>query len=92
MENIESNQQQFISKEKLIEILKGFLEKPQEEILLSELEAALQLFWESRSVETSRAALPDSDAMNKLAELIKQYKEKSKSSPPLVGGVRGGED
>ena len=79
MKNIESNQQQFISKEKLIEILKGFLEKPQEEILLSELEAALQLFWESRSVETSRAALPDSDAMNKLAELIKQYKEKSKT-------------
>ena len=78
MENIQTDQQYFIPKEKLIETLKGLLEKPQEEILFSEIEAALQPFWESHPVQTPPPAIPNSDAMSKLAELIKQYKEKRK--------------
>ena len=74
MENIPT--QDFISKEKLIETLNGFLEKPQEEILIPELKAALQPFWESHPIETPRPNISNPDAMNKLAEMIKQYKEK----------------
>lgn len=84
--------QDFIPKTKLIEILKGFLEKPEEEILLSEIEAALEPFWESHPVETLQSVVSGPEAMNKLAELIKEYKEKNKDSPPPVGGVRGGGD
>ncbi len=79
MENIQTNHQDFIPKTKLIETLKGFLEKPEEEILLSEIEAALQPFWESHPVENPRSVISNPEAMNKLAELIKQYKEKGKA-------------
>lgn len=78
MENPPINYREFISKPKLIETLKGFLEKPQEEILFSEIEATLEPFWENHPIQTPIPKTSDSEAMNKLAEFIKQYKEKNK--------------
>ena len=78
MENFSHDQQEFIPKTKLIETLNGFLEKPEEDILLSQIEAALRPFWESHPVETPQSVISNPEAMNKLAELIKQHKEKRK--------------
>ena len=73
MENIQTNHQDFLPKTKLVEALTVLLEKPQEEILLSEIEEALEPFWESRPTETPRTVISNPEAMNKLAELIQQY-------------------
>ena len=95
MENVQTNQQdsvppvssastpnkveQVIPKTKLIETLKSFLEKPEEEILFSEIEAALRPFWENHPVESQQTVAFNPEAMNKLAELIKKDKEKNKT-------------
>lgn len=78
MKNSSNDPQDLILKTKLIETLKCFLEKPGEEILLSEIEAALEPFWKSRPVETPQPFVSNPEAMNQLEELIKQYKEENK--------------